>query len=173
MPFEILIDGYNLIRQSPSLSRIDAQDLERGREALVEQLAAYRHIRGHRITVVFDGWDSFNLSSTKTNKQGITVIFTRRGESADEWIKERIKKLRDGTVVTSDREIREYAEQAGIPTISSPEFEQRMEEAVFGDLTGIEPEEIDEDDEDQAVKKGPSRRLSKKEKKRQAFWKRL
>ena len=56
MPLEIIIDGYNLIRQSSSLKRLDAQDLEQGREALLERLIAYRQVRGHPITVVFDGW---------------------------------------------------------------------------------------------------------------------
>ena len=52
MPLEIIIDGYNLIRQSRSLRRLDAQSLEQGREALLERLIAYHQVRGHPITVV-------------------------------------------------------------------------------------------------------------------------
>jgi len=34
MALHLIIDGYNLIRQSPYLADIDARDLEAGREAL-------------------------------------------------------------------------------------------------------------------------------------------
>jgi predicted RNA-binding protein with PIN domain len=74
MPLEIIIDGYNLIRQSHSLKRLDAQNLEQGREALLESLVEYKKVRDHPITVVFDGWGGFNLSSTRTRHEGITEI---------------------------------------------------------------------------------------------------
>ena len=52
----IIVDGYNLIRQSDILRLHERQGLEAGRKALVHLLAGYRRSRGHRITVVFDGW---------------------------------------------------------------------------------------------------------------------
>jgi predicted RNA-binding protein with PIN domain len=58
MSIHIIIDGYNLIRQSTTLSTLDQQDIMLGREALVDMLAAYRKIKPHRITVVFDGRSS-------------------------------------------------------------------------------------------------------------------
>ena len=103
MPLEIIIDGYNFIRQSYSLKRIDAQNLEQGREALLERLTAYHQVRGHPITVVFDGWGGFNLSSTRTGHEGITAIYTAQGQTADEWIQARVRKVQYGAVVTSDR----------------------------------------------------------------------
>ncbi|MBU4321109.1 MAG: NYN domain-containing protein, partial [Nitrospinae bacterium] len=47
----IIIDGYNLIG-------IHHKDLESQRQRLVERLAEYKKIKGHYITVVFDGWKS-------------------------------------------------------------------------------------------------------------------
>ncbi len=38
MPIHIIIDGYNLIRQSSALSVLDNQDIQLGREALIDQL---------------------------------------------------------------------------------------------------------------------------------------
>ena len=55
MSLHIIIDGYNLIRQSGQLSMLDMQDLQLGREALVDMLAAYKRFKAHRITVVCDG----------------------------------------------------------------------------------------------------------------------
>jgi len=47
MAVHIIIDGYNLIRQSAELSRLDRRDLQHGREALLELLAAYKKIKRH------------------------------------------------------------------------------------------------------------------------------
>ena len=49
MPLHLIIDGYNLIRQSAHLAELDRRDLQQGREALVGALAAYRRIRRHRV----------------------------------------------------------------------------------------------------------------------------
>lgn len=175
MPLEIIIDGYNLIRQSHSLKRLDAQNLEQGREALLERLAAYRQIRGHPITVVFDGWGGFNLSSTRTRYKGITVVFTAQGQTADEWIQGRVKKVPYGAVVTSDREIQEHAERSGLAAISSHEFERRMETALAGETDGdiVDDEEWEEEELAQAKRKGSAWQLSKKEKKRRAILEKL
>ena len=42
MAIHLIIDGYNLIRQSPELLAQESQDLSWGRDALLEKLAAYR-----------------------------------------------------------------------------------------------------------------------------------
>ena len=38
----LIVDGYNVIRQSPRLQFLDVMDLQAGREALLELLAHYR-----------------------------------------------------------------------------------------------------------------------------------
>jgi len=48
----ILIDGYNLIRQSDILRNYERQSLEAGRRALISKLIEYEKRRGHKITVV-------------------------------------------------------------------------------------------------------------------------
>ena len=58
MSLHIIIDGYNLIRQSKKLGDLDLQDIRLGRDALVEMLAMYKKFKAHRITVVFDGTGS-------------------------------------------------------------------------------------------------------------------
>jgi len=175
MPLEIIIDGYNLIRQSHSLKRLDAQNLEQGREALLERLAAYRQVRGHPITVVFDGWGGYNLSSTRTRHEGITVVYTAQGQTADEWIQARVGGVQYGAVVTSDREIQQYAERAGLVAIPSRSFERRMEASISGDSDKdiMDEEEWEEEELVQAKRKGSARQLSKKEKKKRAILEKL
>jgi predicted RNA-binding protein with PIN domain len=172
MPLELIIDGYNLIRQSDSLRRLDARKLEQGRAALLELLAAYAKVKGHAITVVFDGWGGDSPTSTGTRYKGVTVIYTGKGELADEWIKRKAGQLQYGAVVTSDREISRHAERVGVAAIESPVFERRMEAAL---ATDIKKQDIDEeaweDEEEELVetrKKGTAWRLSKQERRRQA-----
>jgi predicted RNA-binding protein with PIN domain len=174
MPLELIIDGYNLIRQSRSLRRLDAQSLEQGREALLERLAQYKKVRDLPITVVFDGWGGFESASTRTEHKGIQVVFTARGQTADEWIAGRVGEVLYGAVVTSDREIGRSAERAGLAAIPSRAFERRMEAALAGgiDESAMDEEELEEE-LSQAKRKGPARRLSKKEKKRQAILQKL
>ena len=81
MSIHIIIDGYNLIRQSNTLGLIDNQDIELGREALLEMLIAYRKIKPHMITVVFDGANAPPFSRRKTRVQGITIKFSRFGHN--------------------------------------------------------------------------------------------
>ncbi len=171
MPLELIIDGYNLIRQSDTFRRLDARKLEQGREALLARLVAYQKVRNHPITVVFDGWGGFNLDSTVQRKQGVTVVYTGKGETADDWIKRALEKIQYGAVVTSDRDIGRYAERLGIAAIPSRLFERRMEATLFGGQKDIEPddEEWAEEEFIEARKKGPARRLSKQEKRRQAI----
>ncbi len=171
MPLELIIDGYNLIRQSDTFRRLDARSLEQGREALLKRLAAYKKIRNHPITVVFDGWGGVNVESTMQRHQGIQVIYTGKGETADDWIKRRLERMQYGAVVTSDRDIGRYAERLGIAAIPSRLFERRMEAALFNGQKEIEPdaEEWAEEELSEARKKGPARRLSKQERRRQAI----
>jgi predicted RNA-binding protein with PIN domain len=175
MPLELIIDGYNLIRQSDSLRPLDARSLEQGREALLGRLAEYKKVRGHPITVVFDGWGGDNPTSTATRHKGITVIYTGKGELADEWIKRKVEKMQYGAVVTSDREVGRYTERLGVAAIASPVFEQRMEAALAADIKGMDPDEEEWEEEGliEAKKKGTAWRLSKQERRRQAILKKL
>jgi predicted RNA-binding protein with PIN domain len=71
MSIHIIIDGYNLIRQSNSLSDLDRQDIQLGREALLDMLAAYQRIKRHMITVVFDGTNAPPFSQHENRVKGI------------------------------------------------------------------------------------------------------
>ncbi|MBW2636613.1 MAG: NYN domain-containing protein [Deltaproteobacteria bacterium] len=165
----IIIDGYNLIRQSDSLRRFERLGLEKGRTELIKRLAPYRKLKGHRVTVVFDGWIGGPLREERQQEAGIRIIYSKRGEKADEVIK-RIARRGSGeelVVVTSDREIAEAVGRSGGVAIASPEFETRMiaegESALLGEK-GVSPEDDDDEEEiRRGGKKGPSRRLSKKE----------
>ncbi len=166
MGIHIVIDGYNLIRQSPRFSELDRQDLQSGREALVETLAAYKRVKSYRITVVFDGTAADTGMPRRDVHKGIAMRYSSQGETADTVIKRIAEKEKEKLmVVTSDQEIVRYVETMGAATIGSVEFEDRLMMARYMDMKGA-------DDEDGAGgwrattrKKGPSRRLTKRQRK--------
>jgi predicted RNA-binding protein with PIN domain len=173
MSIHIIIDGYNLIRQSATLSRLDQQDIMRGRDALVDRLAAYRKIKPHRITVVFDGHHSPAFSPQRARKKGIAIRFSRRGESADDLIKRMAFKEREkALVVSSDQEVAHSVAAQGAATISAPLFEGKIDMAV-----ALGGQQIETEDRagwtPTTKKKGPSRRLSKKQRRNRMKIKKL
>lgn len=173
MSIHIIIDGYNLIRQSNSFSDFDRQDIQLGREALLDTLSAYQRIKPHKITVVFDGTNAPGFSHNSIQIKGIKVKFSRTGESADSVIKNMASREREkALVVSSDLDIVNFATFRGAATISSAEFEERIAQAVYMGETGI-------GNKDEGVgvpttkKKGPSRRLSKRKRRNRIKIKKL
>ena len=163
MSIHIIIDGYNLIRQSATLSRLDQQDIMLGRDALVGMLAAYRKIKPHRITVVFDGHHSPAFSPTQDRRKGIAIRFSRKGESADDVIKRMAQKEREkALVVSSDVEVVDTVAACGAATINSALFEDKIK--MSAQFDGLETEDEDRQGWTPTTKKrGPSRKLSKKQ----------
>jgi predicted RNA-binding protein with PIN domain len=161
----ILIDGYNLIRQSVSLRRFERQSLEAGRKALIAWLADYRSRKDHRITVVFDGWVSGPAQEERDYSAGIHIIYSSRGVKADDVLK-RITASTDEEilVVSSDREIASYATRRGKAVLSSPEFESIVNKQSVAPAYNEFPDQKDEDEEEDnrpSNKKGSARKLSR------------
>jgi len=164
MPLHLIIDGYNLIRRSPSLSILDRKDLEEGREELIRRLVLYKQAKALPITVVFDGWNRGSLSGSRTTEWGIRVVFSRMGQKADEVIIQMAREMREkAMVVTSDRRIQLEAQRHHATVILSEDFEGKMEMAAYMNQKGIELDDLDEqqDETRRTRKKGPSRRLPK------------
>ena len=173
MSIHIIIDGYNLIRQSNSFSDLDRQDIQLGREALLETLAAYRKIKHHKLTVVFDGTNAPPFSQHEIRIKGIKVKFSRKGELADSVIKRMVNREREkALVVSSDLDIVNFAAANGAATIRSPDFEEKMTMAVYMETKGVEREDQGEW-LPTTKKKGPSKRLSKRKRRNRIKIKKL
>lgn len=167
----IIIDGYNLIRQSDRLRRAEKFTLEEGRHSLIRFLIPYRERKGHRLTVVFDGWDGGSFQEERDREGGIDIIYSRKGEKADDLIKRMAERSGDElVVVTSDRDIGHFVERCGGTVVASQTFEG----IVAGDHPLSEPFPhghvvADKEDEDLAQekkgtkKKGPAKKTSRRE----------
>lgn len=173
---QLIVDGYNFIGRQKGLRG----DLQEKRRKLIEQLSAYKRIKGFPVTVVFDGEGIGGAERTG----GIEVVFSGRGESADDVIVRMAEALREGcTVASSDRAVQAQVRSHGGVAISSGEFEARLHAAMNpngpdGPDGGPAPSPEEKDDDSEASpsrgpKKGNPHRLSKAERRRQGRLKRL
>jgi predicted RNA-binding protein with PIN domain len=115
-------------------------------------------VKGHNITVVFDGHGGISSTDTKQITGGVTVIFSRIGKKADDVIKELILKNKGETIViTSDREIIKFSWTHGAIPVSSEIFIEK--------ISGIQQytDEYNEEDEYNDIHRKTSKRLSKKQ----------
>jgi hypothetical protein len=162
----IAIDGYNFIKQSPELRKLEQIELQKAREGLIEDLARYKRVKGHSILVVFDGGQQGRAGEKGGSSRGIQVVFSRPGEKADDVLKRLAAEKRDGILlVTSDREIAGFAEKKGAKVLPVWDFAEKMEMAQYFAAKGSAGEDRSPDRAIAPEKKGPSRRLSKSRRK--------
>ncbi|HYT12808.1 MAG TPA: NYN domain-containing protein [Candidatus Nitrosopolaris sp.] len=126
----LIVDGYNVIHAWPSLKRLLGVSLEAARDKLIERLSVYGLVTGDDVTVVFDAHHSSATSNAEENVEGVHVIFTRKGHSADHAI-ERLAYSATGagdnlTVATSDRFQSDLVRGMGGAVISAPELERQV-----------------------------------------------
>jgi len=128
-----VVDGYNVLHAWPALKSLMNESLEAARDKLVDRLAVYAHVTGSEVTVVFDAHRTTAMANAEEWNQGVRVIYTRKGHSADHAI-ERIAYSVQGdrdplTVATSDRFQRDLVRGMGGAVISALELERRVIEA--------------------------------------------
>jgi len=130
----VIVDGYNVIHAWPQLKRIlsDAS-LEAARDKLIDRLSVFAMVHGADVTVVFDAHHSAVRTNSEEVVEGVRVVFTRKGHSADHVI-ERIAydASQSGdmiTVATSDRFQRDLVRGMGGAVISAEELERRVVDA--------------------------------------------
>lgn len=163
MSVHIIIDGYNLALQSNEFGSFSGNDLQTGREKLIKALAAYKKIKRHRITVVYDGTKYPSFSRHKEFISGIEVIFSRQGEIADSVIKRIVDiEKKSALVVSSDQDIINFAVARGAAVINSAEFEDKLFMASYMARKGIDESREQSGWQPTTKKKGPSKRLSRK-----------
>jgi predicted RNA-binding protein with PIN domain len=130
----LIVDGYNVIHAWTSLKRLVSEaSLEVARDRLIERLAVLGMISGESVTVVFDAHHSAAMSNSEDDVDGVHVVFTRRGHSADHVIERLAYEASNAgdviTVATSDRFQRDLVRGMGGAVISALELERRVIDA--------------------------------------------
>jgi predicted RNA-binding protein with PIN domain len=124
MPY--LIDGHNLI---PKLGlRLDSVDDEMELIAIIQE---FSRLERRQVEVFFDGAPT---NQAGTRKYGtVTAHFVRQGDTADNAIRRRLKKLgrsaRNWTVVSSDRQVQAEARAMHAEVVSSDSFAGMLKHA--------------------------------------------
>jgi predicted RNA-binding protein with PIN domain len=124
MPY--LIDGHNLI---PKLGlQLDSIDDEM---ELIAILQEFCRLERRQVEVFFDGAPA---AQAGTRKQGaVTAHFVRLGDTADNAIRNRLKKLgksaKNWTVVSSDRQVQAESRAAHAEVVSSEAFAGMLKHA--------------------------------------------
>ncbi len=126
----LIIDGYNVLGVRGRAGKAGAEATS-ARETLLRDLAAYRQGKPHPITVVFDGWQQGLGVEHREHRSGIEVVYSRRGQRADQVIQRMAEEYgTDCAVVSSDREVADFARARGAFVIGALEFEGRLRDAT-------------------------------------------
>ena len=121
---KLLIDGHNLIGQTPGLSLADPNDEQK----LIVMLRQYAARKNARIVVVFDSGNPGGKSK-ELSGGNVTAVFAGTHTIADRILMERIRELKqpgDWVVVSSDREVQQAALRRKMNVWSSADFAKKM-----------------------------------------------
>jgi predicted RNA-binding protein with PIN domain len=116
---EIIIDGNNLIGKNRVLSIIQKKDKTAAREKLAFLLDRYYSNKALKAYLHFDGYKNISIKI-----ENIRIIYSNE-KTADERIKaqiEQAKNRKNITVVTSDRNLQQFAKACSCGIISSENF---------------------------------------------------
>ena len=124
-----LVDGNNLIGQTPTLSVKDPKS----RHRLIFRLLIFQKVKNTRVILVFDGPPDLSLSENTFQGIPFSVHHPAFDEDADMVIKDIISKqtdLRQFHVVSSDREIQTYARSKGAKSLNCVEFNRMLKQTM-------------------------------------------
>lgn len=116
-----LVDGHNLIGKMPDIDLADLDDEAK----LTRRLQSWSGNSVKRKVELFFDSGSLGGYAPHLSGLGVTVQFARVGQTADELIMRRLKKVRNAqafTLVTSDREIIAVAKKRRVGYVLSEEF---------------------------------------------------
>ncbi len=172
---DILVDGYNVIKRSPSFHALVTKNLEVARQQFVTQLVnRYRHTP-HRVTVVFDGSDA---REQVQYERRIRIIYSRHGETADSVIARLAADARaEGREVemySDDREVQQSVARQGGDVRTTVQLTDQLHAAprdvarrarhriAMRKKYGLDPMYYSSDDEDDEVESSRSPGKKKK-----------
>ena len=137
----ILVDGYSLLHHWPELAPGRARHSFHARDALVAALTQYQDSSGTPVTLIFDGGGAPpDTPKNETAKDGIEVLFSKKGQTADQII-ERVAHLMkpygEVLAVTNDYAERETVISLGGSACSCENFLDMLNATVDDMHVGV------------------------------------
>jgi predicted RNA-binding protein with PIN domain len=118
----LIVDGYNVTKTG-----FGELSLEQQRNRLISSMAGLAAQTGAEVTVVFDGAD--RVVGLPPPPRGVRVLFSRKGEIADELIRRLVRAEPAGrtvVVVSSDREVADGVRRHGAYPLSAETLLRRL-----------------------------------------------
>ncbi len=137
----VIVDGYNVLRSSGPTARLRGESLCVERERFISRLRKYQSGRQDKIIAVFDGAtqsgsDKSDPRKADTNQLatqslgGMSVVFSRRGQTADEIIKSMVEQNTNPEniiVVSSDRDVVDLVRSLGASVTGARSLADKLE----------------------------------------------
>lgn len=98
-----LVDGYNVLH---ALDDVPLDNLAMAREKVIDLVCDFAGYVSAICVLVFDAYLQDSSKATVTERDNITIVYTKANQTADMWIEEKSKELSEKyrlIVVTSDR----------------------------------------------------------------------
>jgi predicted RNA-binding protein with PIN domain len=118
----LVVDGYNVTKRG-----FAEMSLEQQRKRLVTGLGGIAAQTGDEITVVFDGAE--RVHGLPPSPRGVRVLFSRKGDTADELIRQLVRAEPAGrpiVVVSSDREVADGVRRHGAYPMGADSLLRRL-----------------------------------------------
>jgi predicted RNA-binding protein with PIN domain len=118
----LIVDGYNVTKRG-----FGDVSLEQQRGRLVSGLGGLAAQSGAEITAVFDGAEK--MVALPSPPRGVRVLFSRKGETADDLIRQLVRAEPAGrpvVVISSDREVADGVRRHGAYPLSSDTLLRRL-----------------------------------------------
>ena len=125
----LIIDGYNVMHALPVEKEWPGKASKDRRAFFIERVCAYLGRRSHRATLVFDGTRGGEDMGGHETHGGLEVLYSRRGEEADDIIKRMLEESgnpRDVLVVSSDKGVSGFVRSMGASVAGSHELVRRL-----------------------------------------------
>ncbi|MEH0844094.1 NYN domain-containing protein [Micromonospora sp. CPCC 205711] len=118
----LVVDGYNVTKRG-----FGEMSLEQQRKRLITGLGGIAAQTGDEVTVVFDGAE--RMHGLPPTPRGVRVLFSRKGETADELIRRLVRAEPAGrpvVVVSSDREVADGVRRHGAYPLGADSLLRRL-----------------------------------------------
>jgi predicted RNA-binding protein with PIN domain len=117
-----VVDGYNVTKRG-----FAEMSLEQQRKRLITGLGGIAAQTGDEITVVFDGAE--RVHGLPPAPRGVRVLFSRKGDTADELIRQLVRAEPPGrpiVVISSDREVADGVRRHGAYPMGADSLLRRL-----------------------------------------------
>ena len=121
----LIVDGYNMIFAWEELAALAEQDLDAARRRLCDLLSSYAGFTQCHLVVVFDGYRQKGNPGEKSQQQGLQVVFTKEGETADAYMEALASRIGGNyavRVATSDALVQLSSFRSGVLRMSAREL---------------------------------------------------